>query len=34
MFRKAELKDAKKLYSKYFKLNTKNGIKEELIMYL
>ena len=25
---------AKKLYYKYFKLNQKNGIKEELIMYL
>jgi ribosomal protein S18 acetylase RimI-like enzyme len=25
---------AKKLYNKYFKLNAKNGIKEELIMYL
>ncbi len=25
---------AKSLYSKYFKLNKKNGIKEELIMYL
>ena len=25
---------AKELYSKYFKLNAKNGIREELIMYL
>ena len=25
---------AKKLYSKYFELNQKNGIKEELILYL